>query len=267
VDESPTLLLDLGTNGEMVLSVNGRLWATSCATGPAFEGATLSCGMAGIPGAIEKVAFQDGALELKVIGDSTDPSIRPQGLCGSGAMSALAALLGHGIIRPDGIFEPGLVHESLRRTPAGVEFILASAKQAANGQPVVLHQKDVRELQLAKGAVATGIKLLCKAAGIRAPERILLAGAFGNVIAAEDAITMGMVPEIDADRIAGIGNAAGLGASLALLDIRARRRAEALLHEIEVIELGGAPDFREAFFASLTFPDRRKADKALNQEF
>jgi len=267
VDESPTLLLDLGTNGEMVLSVNGRLWATSCATGPAFEGATLSCGMAGIPGAIEKVAFQDGALELKVIGDSTDPSIRPKGLCGSGAMSALAALLGHGIIRPDGIFEPGLVHKSLRRTPAGVEFILASAKQAANGQPVVLHQKDVRELQLAKGAVATGIKFLCKAAGIRAPERILLAGAFGNVMAAEDAITMGMVPEIDADRITGIGNAAGLGASLALLDIRARRRAEALLHEIEVVELGGAPDFREAFFASLAFPDRRKADQALNQEF
>jgi uncharacterized 2Fe-2S/4Fe-4S cluster protein (DUF4445 family) len=182
-------------------------------------------------------------------------------------MSALAALLGHGIIRPDGIFEPGLVHKSLRRTPAGVEFILASAKQAANGQPVVLHQKDVRELQLAKGAVATGIKFLCKAAGIRAPERILLAGAFGNVMAAEDAITMGMVPEIDADRITGIGNAAGLGASLALLDIRARRRAEALLHEIEVVELGGAPDFREAFFASLAFPDRRKADQALNQEF
>ncbi len=267
VDERPTLLLDLGTNGEMVLSVNGRLWATSCATGPAFEGATLSCGMAGMPGAIENVAFQNGALELKVIGSSTDPSIRPKGLCGSGAMSVLAALLDHGIIRPDGRFEPGLLHESLRHTPAGVEFIVASAEQAANGQAVVLHQKDVRELQLAKGAVVTGIQFLCEAAGIHAPERILLAGAFGNVIEAQDALTIGLIPEIDPDSIAGIGNAAGLGASLALLDVRARRRAEALLHEMEVIELGGAPGFREAFFASLAFPDRRKADQALLQEF
>ncbi|MGC2434712.1 MAG: ASKHA domain-containing protein [Desulfobaccales bacterium] len=263
MDEGPTLLLDLGTNGEMVLSANGRLWATSCATGPAFEGATLSCGMAGIPGAIEKVSFLDGALELKVIGDSTDPAIRPQGLCGSGAMSALAALLARGIIRPDGRFEPNLHHESLRRMPTGVEFILASAKQAANGRPIVMRQKDVRELQLAKGAVATGIKFLCKAAGIRAPARILLAGAFGNVIAPEDAITIGMVPRIDAGRIAGIGNAAGLGAALALLDIRGRRRAEALLHEMEVVEMGGAPGFREAFFASLAFPERRQADQEL----
>ena len=265
VDDRPTLLLDLGTNGEMVLAVNGRLWATSCATGPAFEGSTLSCGMAGIPGAIEKVAFRDGALELKVIGSSTDPAIRPKGLCGSGAMSALAALLDHGIIRPDGRFESGLGHESLRQTPAGVEFVLASAEPAANGPPVVLHQKDIRELQLAKGAVATGIRFLCAAAGIQAPERILLAGAFGNVIAAQDALTIGLIPEIDPDNIAGIGNAAGLGAALALLDARARRRAEALLHEMKVIELGGAPGFKEAFFASLAFPDRRKADQALRQ--
>jgi uncharacterized 2Fe-2S/4Fe-4S cluster protein (DUF4445 family) len=265
LDERPTLLLDLGTNGEMVLSVSGRLWTTSCATGPAFEGATLSCGMAGIPGAIEKVAFRDGALELTVIGSSTDPAIRPRGLCGSGAMSALAALLDHGIIRPDGRFETGLRHESLRHTPAGVEFVLASAEPATNGPPVVLHQKDIRELQLAKGAVATGIRFLCAAAGIQAPERILLAGAFGNVIAAHDALTIGLIPEIDPDNIAGIGNAAGLGAALALLDVRARRRAEALLHEMEVIELGGAPGFREAFFASLAFPDRRKADQALRQ--
>lgn len=158
-------------------------------------------------------------------------------------------------------------HESLRHTPAGVEFIVASAEQAANGQAVVLHQKDVRELQLAKAAVATGIQFLCDAAGIRAPERILLAGAFGNVIAAQDALTIGLIPEIDPHSIAGIGNAAGLGAALALLDVRARRRAEALLHGMEVIELGGAPGFREVFFASLAFPDRGKADKALLPEF
>ena len=113
--------------------------------------------------------------------------------------------------------------------------------------------------------MATGIRFLCAAAGIQAPERILLAGAFGNVIAAHDALTIGLIPEIDPDNIAGIGNAAGLGAALALLDVRARRRAEALLHEMEVIELGGAPGFREAFFASLAFPDRRQADQALRQ--
>ena len=266
LDDKPTLLLDLGTNGEMVLSANGRLWATSCATGPAFEGATLRCGMVGMPGAIEKVAFQDGTLKLKVIGDSTDPSIRPKGLCGSGAMSVLAALLDHGIIRPDGRFEPGCPHASLRHTAAGDEFMVAGAAQAANGRPVVLHQKDVRELQFAKGAVATGIQFLCTAAGIQAPARILLAGAFGNVIEPHDARAIGLIPEIDPDSIAGIGNAAGLGASLALLDVRARRRAEALLHKVEVIELGGAPGFRETFFANLAFPDRRKTNQASRQE-
>ena len=266
LDEKPTLLLDLGTNGEMVLSANGRLWATSCATGPAFEGATLRCGMVGMPGAIEKVAFQDGTLKLKVIGDSTDPSLRPKGLCGSGAMSVLAALLDHGIIRPDGRFEPGCSHASLRHTATGDEFVVAVASQAANGRPIVLHQKDIRELQFAKGAVATGIQFLCTAAGIRAPARILLAGAFGNVIEPGDARAIGLIPEIDPDSIAGIGNAAGLGASLALLDVGARRRAEALLHEVEIVELGGAPKFRETFFANLAFPDQRHTNRASRQE-
>ncbi len=223
--------------------------------------------MAGIPGAIEQVAFRDGVIDLKVIGSSADPGIRPQGLCGSGAMSALAALLDRGIIRPDGRFEPGQGSAALRQTPAGVEFVLASAEQAANGQPVVLHQKDVRELQLAKGAVATGIHFLCAAAGIRAPERIMLAGAFGNVIAAQDALTIGLIPGIDPGNIAGIGNAAGLGAAWALLDVRARRRAAALFHDVEIIELGGAPGFREAFFASLAFPDRRSAGESSRQGF
>ncbi len=259
LDDRPTLLLDLGTNGEMVLAAGGRLWATSCATGPAFEGATLSCGMAGIPGAIEQVAFRDGVIDLKVIGSSTDPAIRPRGLCGSGAMSALAALLSCAILRADGRFEPGLGPEALRQTPAGVEFMLASAEQAANGQAVVLHQKDVRELQLAKAAVATGIKFLCAAAGIKAPERIFLAGAFGNVLEPRDAVAIGMIPAIASGHIDGIGNAAGLGAALALLDVRARGRAGNLLHELEVIELGGAPGFKEAFFASLAFPDRSQA--------
>ena len=262
-DDRPTLLLDLGTNGEMVLSVNRRLWATSCATGPAFEGATLTCGMAGIPGAIENITFQNGGLKLQVIGSSADPYIRPKGLCGSGAISGLAALLLRGILRPDGRFAANFSHESLRQTPAGVEFVLASAEQVGNGRSVVLHQKDIRELQLAKGAVATGIQFLCKAAGIRTPERILLAGAFGNVIAAQDALAIGLIPEIDPDDIAGIGNAAGLGAALALLDVRARRRAEELLHEMEIIELGGAPGFKETFFASLAFPERRKVEEAL----
>ncbi len=266
LDDKPTLLLDLGTNGEMVLSAHGRLWATACATGPAFEGATLRCGMVGMPGAIEKVAFQDGSLNLTVIGDSTDPSIRPKGLCGSGAMSVLAGLLDHGIIRPDGRFEPGCSHASLRHTDRGDEFVVAAAAQTGNGRPVVLHQKDVRELQFAKGAVATGIQFLCTAAGIQAPARILLAGAFGNVIEPGDARAIGLIPEIDPDSIVGIGNAAGLGASLALLDVRARDRAEALLHEVEIVELGGAPGFRETFFANLVFPDQRQTNHAYRQE-
>lgn len=255
LDDRSTLLLDLGTNGEMVLSAHGGLWATSCATGPAFEGATLTCGMAGIPGAIEKVRFEGAKPVLKIIGSSTDPHIRPRGICGSGAVSVLAALLREGVLRPDGRFEVDSGHKFLQSTPKGVRFILASARESASGRPIVLHQKDIRDLQFAKGAVATGIGFLCDAAGINAPERILLAGAFGNVIDPEDALTIGLIPELPPGSIEGIGNAAGFGACRALLDIRARQRAEELLRKIQVVEMGGAPGFKNAFFASLSFPD------------
>ncbi|MGA3116074.1 MAG: ASKHA domain-containing protein [Syntrophobacteraceae bacterium] len=270
--DSPTLLLDLGTNGEMVLSANSRLWATSCATGPAFEGATLRSGMAGMPGAVEGVRFEGDKLILNVIGSSVDPYIIPRGICGSGAMSVLATLLGKGIILPDGKFDADSKCEYIRKTEAGIEFVLYPQEKnggSAGGEVVVLHQKDVRELQFAKGAVAAGIRFLCDAAGIDAPERILLAGAFGNVIKAKDAMTIGLIPEIGAANIVGLGNAAGLGACLALLDSHARERVSTLFREIQVIELGGAPGFKEVFFASLSFPGTRRwncADYIVNSE-
>jgi len=177
-------------------------------------------------------------------------------------MSVLAALLEKGIIRPDGKFNPEPDSPFLKSDQNGVRFVLYSPGEdgcSTGEQATVLHQKDIRKLQYAKGAVATGIRFLCDAAGIDAPDRILLAGAFGNVIHAEDALTIGLIPPIDPEKIVGIGNAAGLGACLALLDSRARDRARALLSEIEVIELGGAPGFREIFFESLGFPDRSRS--------
>lgn len=253
-----TLLLDLGTNGEMVLSAKGRLWATSCATGPAFEGATLSCGMQGTPGAIEKIDFANGKLLLKVIGASQNSSTVPRGICGSGAMSALAAFLKEGIIRPDGRYDLESGSEFLRNNGTGVEFVLYSPENGNSNGTVVLHQKDVRELQFAKGAVASGIRFLCDAAGIEKPDQILLAGAFGNVIQPEDALAIGLIPEMSPESIKGIGNAAGLGACMALLDSAANERANELLRQIKVIELGGAKGFREVFFASLKFPDLKR---------
>ncbi|MEN6438589.1 MAG: ASKHA domain-containing protein [Syntrophobacter sp.] len=260
--EASTLMLDLGTNGEMVLSANGRLWATSCATGPAFEGATLTCGMQGTPGAIEKIDFEDGKPVLKVIGASPNSDTIPRGICGSGAMSALATFLKEGLIRPDGRYDPDSGSEFLRNNGTGVEFVLYSPEDGnPNGlKPVVLHQKDIRELQFAKGAVASGIRFLCDAAGIEKPDKILLAGAFGNVIQPEDALTIGLIPPTDPENITGIGNAAGLGACMALLDSAANDRAKSLLEQIEVIELGGARGFREIFFASLKFPDPRSGN-------
>lgn len=258
-DDVPTLLLDLGTNGEMILSAGGRLWGTSCATGPAFEGATLSCGMQGMRGAVERVHFDGDRPVLDVIGGSADPSIMPRGICGSGAMSVLAGLLKNGVIRPDGRFNPDVKCEYLRSTQSGVEFVLFEPEELGDTdglRPVTLHQKDVRELQFAKGAVATGIRFLCDAAGIEAPGRILLAGAFGNVIQPDDALGIGLIPEIDPKNIIGIGNAAGLGACLALLDTNARERARVLRREVEVIDLGGAPGFKNVFFKSLAFPGK-----------
>ncbi|MBI5015666.1 MAG: DUF4445 domain-containing protein [Deltaproteobacteria bacterium] len=247
------LLVDVGTNGELVLAHDGVLRATSCATGPVFEGAHIRSGMRAAPGAIEKVRVSaEGAVELDVIRGPGRGS-RPAGLCGSGVISAVSALVGAGVLRPDGAFDTDAEHRGLRIDPVGgvAEFVLAPASESHTGRDVVLGQWDVRAVQLGKAALRAGIDILCREAGVERLDRIYLAGTFGNYLDPGDLLCIGMLPAVGVDRIEAVGNAAGDGARLALFSTAYRRRAAALARRIQVVELSLRADFQEIFVNSM----------------
>lgn len=239
------LLIDIGTNGEIVLAHEGRLFATSCATGPVYEGAHISCGMRAMPGAIERV-WIDSANRIRsaVIG-SLDSSPRPLGLCGSGVISSIAALTAGGLIAADGAIvesRPGIgVIDGMRHV------LLVPDRLSQTGRNIVLTQQDVRAVQLGKSALRTGIEILLKECGVRHIDRIYLAGTFGNHLQPADILAIGLVPEMPAGLIRSIGNAAGDGARMALLNRRDRQRAITLARRITVFELSGRPDFNDLF--------------------
>jgi uncharacterized 2Fe-2S/4Fe-4S cluster protein (DUF4445 family) len=255
--QGTTLIVDVGTNGEVVLSRDGALTATSCATGPAFEGAQIRSGMRAGPGAIERVwnAPDTGAIHYRVIGREEGESEKPMGLCGSGVISAVSALLEAGVIREDGAFDLEHPHAGLRHSGGGglPEMVLVPAVESGNGRDIVLAQADVRAVQLGKAALRTGIDLLMRDLGVQQVDRILLAGTFGNYIAPEEALHIGMLPPVAREAIESIGNAAGDGARLALFSRGLRAEASKLRHRIRVVELTLRPDFQETFVDALGF--------------
>jgi len=258
IDREPGihLAVDIGTNGEMVLAVDGRLLACSAAAGPAFEGAQIRHGMRAAAGAIEGVRV-DGDVHLRVIGD-----VPARGICGSGLVDAVSELLRAGIIDSGGRM---MTRDSARGLPAALRdrlggdegggfFVLAS-REDTGGKAVVLTQKDVRELQLAKAAIRAGIEILLAEEGLTAGniDRVLLAGAFGSYIDKAGALALGLLPPVPPERIVSVGNAAGAGARLAVLSAEARRRAVALAREVRHVELSARPDFQERFIDCLSF--------------
>jgi uncharacterized 2Fe-2S/4Fe-4S cluster protein (DUF4445 family) len=253
-----TMLVDVGTNGEIMLLGASGLAATSCATGPAFEGAAIRHGMQAVSGAIDAVRLdpQNGSVDCSVIQrDPANPK-PASGLCGTGVISAVAALLRARAIRPSGAFNPNGGLRRLRLDPASLsEFVLVDAEKALNGHDITLTQVDVRAVQLAKGALRTGIDLLSQENGIERPEKLLIAGAFGSFIDPGDALAIGMFPDIGAARIQGVGNAAGAGAILALLDEHAREKAAEICRCTRVLDLASHPDFQNTFVAALSFPE------------
>ncbi len=250
-----TLLVDVGTNGEVLLKGPEGLVATSCATGPAFEGATISHGMPAVSGSIDRVGIEGDGVRYSVIGDG---STRPVGICGSGVLSAAAALLAAGVTGPDGRFRTDPPpHPMLRREGERWVFVLAPAEAADSEGPIRFTQSDVRAVQLAKGALRTGIDILCEAGGIDGPGRLLLAGAFGAYLDKHDALGIGMFPPIPPERIAVAGNAAGIGAVMALLDDGVRKAAAAMASTIRVVDLAAHPEFQDRFIAALAFPEER----------
>lgn len=247
----PTLLVDLGTNGEMVLAREGRLWACSTAAGPAFEGAEISCGMGGLSGAIERVGLAEGDLSLETIGGAP-----PRGICGSGLIDAVAVLCEAGAVdvtgrlQAEGVSAP--LAARIRPGTRGAEVLLARH----GGREVVLTQGDIRQVQLAKGAIAAGARLLCKHAGIEPGglERVFLAGAFGRYVDADKAARIGLLPGIPPERVRAVGNAAGEGARLMLTNAACRAEAEGLTGRVEVLELAADPEFQTVFAEEMLFP-------------
>lgn len=225
-----TLLIDIGTNGEMVLGDSSRRIACSTAAGPAFEGAKISQGMRGAAGAVDHVRLENGELGFHVIGETT-----PVGICGSGLLDLVACLLDAGIIDDSGHME-------------GKVFTLP-------GTTVSLTQKDVREVQLAKGAIRAGIELMCREMGVKPEEirSVLLAGAFGNYLDPRSACRIGMIPPCLAERIHPVGNAAGAGAKMCAISREEYERAKQLAAETDFLELASLPDFQDRFVDALEF--------------
>ncbi|MDR3585705.1 MAG: ASKHA domain-containing protein [Desulfosporosinus sp.] len=253
-----SLIIDIGTNGEIILTGKGRILTCSTAAGPAFEGAEIKYGMRAAEGAIEGVSI-DEDVKLTVIAGG-----KPRGLCGSGLIDAIAEMLKVGVIGSSGRYAyksdqlaklPPLVRERLRQTERASEFVLVWGKDSASGEDIVLSQKDIRELQLAKGAIMAGIMVLLQEMGSSPQEidRILLAGAFGNYIKKESALKIGLLPSLPLVRITTIGNAAGDGAKMALLSTEERARAEFLALRAEHIELSTKKDFQVEFIKALAF--------------
>jgi uncharacterized 2Fe-2S/4Fe-4S cluster protein (DUF4445 family) len=257
-DARVRLFVDIGTNCEIVLGNREWLLATAAPAGPAFEGAAIRCGMRAADGAIEVVGMTADELTMKVIGDT-----EPQGLCGSGLVDAVTGLVKLGLLDSSGRFVPeeqaALLAPGLagRLTQIGQErvFVLHWRGPAAEDS-IYLSQRDVRELQFAKAAIATGWHILLEEAGLTQDDvkQVLLAGSFGSYLSPAAAIRIGLVPKVPVARVVPAGNVAGEGAKMALLSLRERAGGLALLEEVRYVELSDRADFNDRFVDQLNFP-------------
>ena len=254
------LIIDIGTNGELILGNRKKLLSTSCATGPAFEGAEIRHGMRASAGAIEKIKIDPETKEVqfKVIGDdrwNTEvKNIGAKGICGSGIFDAAAQMFLAGIIDKSGRFNKKLDTPRYRVKDNEPEFVIAKARETSIGHDIVVCQKDIRAIQLAKGAMYCGAKIMMNKLGIDRLDRVILAGAFGSYIDKMSAAVIGLFPDCDPERVYAVGNAAGDGARMALLNIDKRDEADLRARQVEYVELTVAPDFNSQFTKALTFP-------------
>ena len=263
-----TLLVDVGTNAEIVFGNRERLFACSSPTGPAFEGAQISCGQRAAPGAIERVRIDRVTLEprFKVIGCdlwSDEPGFAEAtsqtpvtGVCGSGIIEVIAEMFLAGIVSEDGVIDGELAGRTARVEPVGRTF--AYVLHEGGGPRLLIYQTDVRAIQLAKAALYAGAKLLMERAGA-VPERVTLAGAFGSHIDPLYAMALGLIPDCELSKVASAGNAAGTGARIALLNLAARAEIEGVVRRIDKIETAIEPDFQRHFVAAMAFPNKEDA--------
>lgn len=266
-----TLIVDVGTNAEIVLGNNTRLFSASSPTGPAFEGAQITYGMRAAPGAIERVRIDPNSkvARFRVIGEDRwsdawqigpdvpaedQPLHLAAGICGSGIIEAVAEMMLTGIIQPDGRFAPDQEHERIVWQGRKGAYVLATAEQTASGNTILVTQDDVRGIQLAKAALYAGAKLLMNRSGVSVVDRILLAGAFGSYIDPQYAMLLGLIPDCDLSHVVAVGNAAGDGARIALLDRQQRLAAQGLAQQVTYIETAVDPAFQDEFVAAIHIP-------------
>ncbi len=254
------LIIDIGTNGELVIGNKNVLISSSCATGPALEGAHIKFGMRAAPGAIERIRIDPETLDVnfKVIGQEewhSDLKIKTaKGICGSGIIDGVAELYRAGIIDKSGRFRKEFSSTRLRISDEKPGFVIAWKEETSIGKDITITQHDVRNVQLAKGALYTGAKLMMKRLGIEKVDRVVLAGAFGSYIDPEEAMVLGMFPDCDLKNVYAVGNAAGDGARIALLNRDKRVEAEEIARRVEYMELTLEEDFQKEFLEAMQIP-------------
>ena len=251
-----TLGLDIGTNTEVSLAANGRLLSCSTASGPAFEGAHIRDGMRAAPGAIEWVKMVDSQIEYQTIDDEP-----PVGICGSGILDSVAELRRVGVLKENGSLKAD-GHPRIRQTGDRPEFVLVAAGEHGARNDIVVTRKDVSEIQLAKGAIRAGVEVLLDEAGVTVDQvdRVVVAGAFGTYLDVRSARAIGMFPPLPLSRFDQVGNAAGVGAKLALLSRHCRDVAAEIARRVEYIELTTDARFTSAYMNAMAFPDPSEVD-------
>jgi uncharacterized 2Fe-2S/4Fe-4S cluster protein (DUF4445 family) len=283
--EEIQLIIDIGTNGELVLGNRERLISSSCATGPALEGAQLSYGMRAAPGAIERITIDPESHEVdyKVIGRSAwkrfskPKEMKTKGICGSGILDLLAELFKAGVVLKSGQFNKEQKSDRYRLNSENnqPEFVIAWKEETSIGKDIVITQKDIRQIQLAKAALYAGCKLMMKRLGLEDVDRVKIAGAFGTHVDSEKALIMGLFPDCEIEKVSSVGNAAGDGARLALLNRGKREEANWISRNVEYIELTIEEDFQKEFMAAMHLPHMKDPfphlegivpDHILNQE-
>lgn len=256
------LLIDVGTNAELILGNRKRLVCTSTPTGPALEGAHVEYGMRAAPGAMERIQIDETTLEpkYKVIGvtgwntDHAEFKGQVKGICGSAIIDGVAELFRTGIVDSRGKFKKDLNSKRIRQGESGWEYVIAWAEETSIGRDIPMTQQDVRQIQLAKAALFTAARTLLNRSGLESPDKIILAGGFGSYIDKEKAMLIGLIPDCELDRVYAVGNAAGDGARIALLNIEKRNEIDGVTRKVERFELPTDPEFQNQFMLATSFP-------------
>ncbi len=250
------LLIDVGTNAELVLGNRKRLVCTSTPTGPALEGAHVEYGMRAAPGAIERVHIDEKTLEprYKIVGEEEWNQGKAKGICGSAIIDAVAELFRAGIVDSRGKFKKGLHSKRVREGENGWEYVIAWTDETSIGRDIPMTQQDVRQIQLAKAALFTAARTLLKRSGLQSPDKIILAGGFGSYIDKEKAMLIGLIPDCALENVYAVGNAAGDGARIALLNVEKRNEIDSVTRKVERFELPTDPEFQNQFMLATSFP-------------